>query len=51
MRSEANSLRLAEESATRRGDAPTDRLDPDWRRRFEDVVWALLNAPEWTHIK
>ncbi|MEY4687305.1 MAG: hypothetical protein RIR76_1328 [Verrucomicrobiota bacterium] len=51
MRSEANSLRLAEESAARRGDAPTDRLDSDWRRRFEDVVWALLNAPEWTHLK
>lgn len=50
MRSEANSLRLAEEAAARRGEAPTARLNADWRRRFEDVVWALLNAPEWTHV-
>ncbi len=50
MKSEANALRLKEEEAARRGDPPTARLDPEWRRRFEDVLWALLNAPEWTHI-
>lgn len=50
MKSEANALRLAEAADARRGDAPTTRLDPDWRRRCEDVIWALLNAPEWTHI-
>lgn len=50
MKSEANTLRLAEEAAARRGDPATTQLDPDWRRRFEDVLWALLNAPEWTHV-
>lgn len=50
MKSEANTLRLAEEAASRAGDPPTARLDPAWRTRFEDVIWALLNAPEWTHI-
>jgi hypothetical protein len=50
MKSEANSLRLEEEAAARRGDPPTNRLDPAWRERFEDVLWALLNAPEWTHV-
>ena len=50
MKSEANTLRLEEEAAARRGDPPTTRLDPAWRRRFEDVLWALLNAPEWTHV-
>jgi hypothetical protein len=50
MKSEANRLRLEEEAAARRGDPPTARLDPEWRRRFEDVLWALLNAPEWVHI-
>jgi hypothetical protein len=50
MKSEANSLRLEEEAAARRGDPPTTRLDPAWRERFEDVLWALLNAPEWTHV-
>ena len=50
MKSEANTLRLEEQAAARRGDPPTARLDADWRRRFEDVVWALLNGPEWTYI-
>jgi mono/diheme cytochrome c family protein len=50
MKSEANSLRLEEEAAARRGDPPTAKLDPQWRERFEDVLWALLNAPEWTHV-
>lgn len=50
MKAEANTLRLAEEAASRAGDMPTARLDQAWRTRFEDVIWALLNAPEWTHI-
>jgi hypothetical protein len=50
MKSEANTLRLEEEAAARRGDPPTARLDPEWRQRFEDAIWALLNAPEWTHV-
>ncbi len=50
MKSEANTWRLEEEAAARRGDPATTRLTADWRGRFEDVVWALLNAPEWTHI-
>lgn len=50
MKSEANTWRLAEEAAARRGDPATTRLDPEWRRRLEDVTWALVNAPEWTHI-
>jgi hypothetical protein len=50
MKSEANTWRLEEEAAARRGDPATTRLDADWRRRFEDATWALLNAPEWTYI-
>ena len=33
--------------AARRGDPATERLDPSWRRRLEDVLWSLLNAPEF----
>jgi len=50
MLSEANTLRMQEQVAAREGDPATTRLDPDWRRRFEDVIWALLNAPEWTRV-
>ncbi len=44
---EANALRIEQEAASRRGDPPTERLTADWRNRMEDVLWALLNAPEW----
>lgn len=44
---EANALRIEEEAAARRGDTPTDRLNPEWRSHLEDVLWAMLNAPEW----
>lgn len=47
---EANSLRLEEDAEAKQGDAPTARLTPEWRSRFEDVLWAMLNAPEWTRI-
>lgn len=47
---EANSLRMEEEADAKRGDPATRRLTADWRTRFEDAVWALLNAPEWARV-
>jgi hypothetical protein len=44
---EATTVRMAQETAARAGDPPTEKLDPAWRSRMEDVLWALLNAPEW----
>lgn len=46
----ANVIRLEQEAAARRGDPPTDRLEPTWRARMEDVVWALVNAPEFVFV-
>ncbi len=46
---EANQLRYQEGVAARAGDPPTARLDPDWRQRMEDVLWAALNSPEWIY--
>ena len=43
---EANRIKLEEEVRARAGDAPTPRLRAEWRERLEDVVWALVNAPE-----
>ncbi|WP_265592990.1 DUF1553 domain-containing protein [Verrucomicrobium sp. BvORR034] len=43
----ANVLREKHAELARRGDAPTSRLEADWRGRLEDVVWALINAPGW----
>ncbi len=50
MSPEANLERVEQTAAARRGEPPTARLDRAWRERFEDVLWALLNAPEWTHV-
>ncbi|GIX05426.1 MAG: hypothetical protein KatS3mg114_1295 [Planctomycetaceae bacterium] len=44
---EATVLRQQEEAAARAGDPPTQRLDPAWRQRLEDVVWSLLNHAEF----
>lgn len=45
----ANTLAQEKETAARRGDPPTAALRPDWRRRLEDVLWSMLNAPEWVY--
>jgi hypothetical protein len=44
---EADVIQREREHEARRGDPPTDRLDPDWRRRLEDVIWSMINAPEF----
>lgn len=46
---EATTVRMEQEKAARRGEPPTTRLDSDWRQRLEDVLWAMLNAPEWAY--
>jgi hypothetical protein len=44
---EASTIKLRQEDAARRGDPPTERLDPAWRARMEDVLWAVLNSSEF----
>ena len=45
----ANLLAQEKEAAARRGDPPSSRLDPAWRTRMEDALWALLNSSEWIY--
>ncbi|PQO25608.1 hypothetical protein C5Y96_22560 [Blastopirellula marina] len=45
----ANTLAQQNEIAARRGDPATNALNNDWRLRMEDVLWAMLNAPEWIY--
>lgn len=49
--SAANEFALKEEIKVRAGDPPTDALTTDWRLRFEDVLWAMLNSPEWIYLR
>ncbi len=47
---EATRIKQEQERATRAGDPPTDRLRAAWRERAEDVVWALVNSPEFVFV-
>ncbi len=45
----ANELAVVRQMEVRAGDPHTNALREDWRNRMEDVLWALLNAPEWIY--
>lgn len=47
----ANALAAELEAKARQGDAPTRKLDTDWRERVEDFLWHTLNQPEWIYIR
>jgi hypothetical protein len=47
---QATKLKLEMERAAQAGDAPTAQLQADWRERMEDVVWALVNSPEFLFV-
>ena len=44
---QATRIKLELEQLVRAGDLPTRRLTSDWRERAEDVIWALVNSPEF----
>jgi len=44
---EASDIKAELQEVVRRGDTPTNRLRKDWRERFEDVIWSILNSPEF----
>jgi hypothetical protein len=41
---------LARIAEVDRGEAPSVRLNADWRQRAEDAVWALVNVPEFVFV-
>jgi mono/diheme cytochrome c family protein len=43
---EATVLKQELEKEVRRGGEPSVALQPDWRERMEDMLWALVNSPE-----
>ncbi len=44
---EATLIRMEEERRLRMGDQPTKRLTAEFRERYEDVLWAMVNSPEF----
>ncbi len=50
MSEESNLIRMEEERTVRMGDDPTTVLQSAFRERYEDVIWALANSPEFKII-
>lgn len=48
---DATQIKLKIEKAVRQGDFATSRLKPQWRERMEDLVWALVNSPEFILVQ
>ncbi|WP_339728492.1 DUF1553 domain-containing protein [uncultured Gimesia sp.] len=46
----ANEIKVELQEAVKEGDPPTQRLQDDWRSRYEDVLWTLLNSPEFIFV-
>ena len=46
---DATLVRQQQAEAARRGDPATTRLQPAWRQRTEDALWALVNSPEFLY--
>ena len=44
---DANRLQVATREMVAQGDVPTKNLTPAWREQFEDMLWALMNSPEF----
>jgi hypothetical protein len=47
---EATTLKLKLEAEARLGDPPSPRFNADWRQRAEDVIWAMINDPEFVFV-
>jgi hypothetical protein len=47
---EATRIKMELERAARLGDPPTERLRGPWRERIEDMLWTLVNSPEFVFV-
>ena len=47
---DANRIGTERMEAATHGDPPTRRLSDDWRIRVEDLVWTLVNSPEFVFV-
>ena len=50
LKPEASDRKLALAKELEAGDPPTKRLQSDWRERAEDLLWTLINSPEFVFV-
>lgn len=47
---EATEIKVELEEAVRKGDPPTMKLESGWHERMEDMLWTLINSPEFVFL-
>ncbi|HYG77285.1 MAG TPA: DUF1553 domain-containing protein [Planctomycetota bacterium] len=47
---EATQIKMELEKAAREGEPVTQRLNAPWRERMEDMIWTLINSPEFLFV-
>lgn len=47
---ESNEIKIARQKEVEKGDPPTAQLASRWREKAEDMVWALVNSPEFVWV-
>lgn len=50
LKPEANAAKVQLAAELEAGDPVSDRLEPNWRERAEDMIWALVNSPEFVFV-
>ena len=50
LQADANTIQLEVERRVRLGPVPDPRIRPEWRERYEDLVWSLVNHREFVWI-
>ena len=50
LQTKSNEVRLERQRLFEKGDPPTKQLTLAWRERAEDLVWTLVNSPEFVWI-
>ncbi len=50
LKPEASDRKLVLAKELEAGDPPTKRLRQDWRERAEDLLWTLINSPEFVFV-
>ncbi len=50
LKPDSNEIKVELAREVEQGDPPTVRLTADWRERAEDVVWTILNSPEFVFV-
>ena len=50
LNAEAATVQIERDRRVRQGPPPDHRLNADWRERYEDVVWSLINHREFVWL-